>query len=144
MKFRESGNFHASKIVKDLRRSRRSSKKYVTAITKRCDQSRLTSYRLCKIWPCRRKDSLNPNMREHEEKTIFFSCYSILQRAIKVQRLMDHSEARLILYLREFAGCLNSEKKMILVLFSKWGCDGSQQMEFKMKLIQMSIFFIVM
>ncbi|CAH1111441.1 unnamed protein product [Psylliodes chrysocephalus] len=46
---------------------------------------------------------------------------------------MDHTATLLILHLGEVIECLSNDEKRSLILFSKWGCDGSLQIEYKMK-----------
>lgn len=46
---------------------------------------------------------------------------------------MDHTAQRLILHLGEAVEQLSELEKQSVVLISKWGCDGSQQMQYKIK-----------
>ncbi|XP_063221512.1 uncharacterized protein LOC134535904 [Bacillus rossius redtenbacheri] len=81
-----------------------------------------------------------------------YSCYSLLTKAkkecypskdsivvsetkaeVKLQSLLDHISSRLCKYLEEVLQVLSSEEKPNLELISKWGCDGSQQTQFKQK-----------
>lgn len=52
---------------------------------------------------------------------------------INLQDLLDHTSARLCMYLDEVLDSLNEEEISFLELLSKWGCDGSQQQQFKQK-----------
>ncbi|KAL4712324.1 hypothetical protein ACJJTC_004086 [Scirpophaga incertulas] len=153
MKLRHVGKVAASKVVKDLSKSPQRAKKYVKAFkksTERQDQpcqlsplqalSMFTEAELTKAQYERVRET-NPN---------FFPCYSVLQKVKKdtypeihrvtetcaevlVQNLMDHTASRLIQHLGEAAEGLNEEEKRSLILISKWGCDGSQQVQYKMK-----------
>ncbi|CAG9571654.1 unnamed protein product [Danaus chrysippus] len=115
MQLRREGKVEASKVVKDLSRS-----------------------------PQRKQYE-----RMRETNPSFFPCYSILQKAkkdcypeirvtetcaeVQVQKLMDHTVSRLIQLLGEAVEDSSEEEKCSLLLFSKWGCDGSQQVQYKMK-----------
>lgn len=52
---------------------------------------------------------------------------------INLQDFLDHTFTRLCEYLAEVLPTLNVEEKNNLELLSKWGCDGSQQQQFKQK-----------
>ncbi|CAH0400138.1 unnamed protein product [Chilo suppressalis] len=81
----------------------------------------------------------------------FYPCYSILKKLkkecypeihsitetcaeVRVQSLMDHTIKRLLLHLgEEVLEQLTESEKQSFLLISKWGCDGSQQIQYKMK-----------
>ncbi|XP_036340179.1 uncharacterized protein LOC118749491 [Rhagoletis pomonella] len=81
----------------------------------------------------------------------FYPCYSILKKLkkecypevhsitetcaeVRVQSLMDHTIKRLLMHLgEEFLEQLTESEKRSFLLISKWGCDGSQQIQYKMK-----------
>lgn len=46
---------------------------------------------------------------------------------------MDHTASRLLKDLDQVLGSLKEEERNSLVLYSKWGCDGCQQTEYKQK-----------
>jgi len=50
---------------------------------------------------------------------------------VNLQDLLDHTSIRLCKYLEEVIENLTEEEKHNLELISKWGCDGSQQSQFK-------------
>lgn len=52
---------------------------------------------------------------------------------VNLQDLLDHTSLRLCKYLEEVIENLTEEEKHNLELLSKWGCDGSQQSQFKQK-----------
>lgn len=52
---------------------------------------------------------------------------------INLQDLLDHTSARLRMYLDEVLESITDEERSSLELLSKWGCDGSQQQQFKQK-----------
>lgn len=83
-----------------------------------------------------------------------YLCYSVLKNAkndcypkeesmtitetyaeVNLQDLLNHTSMRFCKYLDEVKKIKNltEEKKHNLVLLSKWGCDGSQQSQFKQK-----------
>ncbi|KAK9708261.1 hypothetical protein QE152_g27296 [Popillia japonica] len=82
----------------------------------------------------------------------FYPCYSIIQNEkkkcypkqesyqvtascaeVNLQHLLDHTVTRLLKYLEEVIRTLNQDDRKKLILISKWGCDGSQQVQFKQK-----------
>lgn len=66
-------------------------------------------------------------------------CYPEIHRVtetcaeVQVQKLMDHTTNRLMSHLGEIVEQLSEEEISSLTVISKWGCDGSQQMQYKMK-----------
>lgn len=81
-----------------------------------------------------------------------YPCYSFLQRAkmdcypdketyhvtdtcaeINIQALLDLTVTRLLMYLDEVLHTLNEEERRTLIIICKWGCDGSQQAQYKQK-----------
>ncbi|KAK5645599.1 hypothetical protein RI129_006899 [Pyrocoelia pectoralis] len=91
-------------------------------------------------------------IRQYNKK--FFPCYTRVQKAkrecypppesctitstsaeVQLQPLMDVTVRRLAEYLEEVltASALNDQERENLTLLSKWGCDGSQQTQFKQK-----------
>lgn len=83
----------------------------------------------------------------------FFPCYSALQKAKKkcyppqesctvtstsaeaqLQPLVDVTVRRLSEYLEEVLITLKEQERENLTIINKWGCDGSQQSQYKQKL----------
>lgn len=81
-----------------------------------------------------------------------YPCYSLIQKAkkdcypieesirvtetcieIQLQGLLDHTTSRLCKYLAEVIESCTEEERQNMELISKWGCDGSQQSQFKQK-----------
>lgn len=81
-----------------------------------------------------------------------FPCYSLLQKSkqscyplpesytvtntlaeINLQSLLDHTATRLLVHLKDVLDTLSTNECSSLELISKWGCDGSQQTQFKQK-----------
>ncbi|KAL4712693.1 hypothetical protein ACJJTC_007990 [Scirpophaga incertulas] len=153
MKLRHVGKVAASKVVKDLSKSPQRAKKYVKAFkksTERQDQPRQLSPLQALSMFTEAELTKAQYERVRETNPNFFPCYSVLQKVKKdtypeihrvtetcaevlVQNLMDHTASRLIQHLGEAAEGLNEEEKRSLILISKWGCDGSQQVQYKMK-----------
>lgn len=50
---------------------------------------------------------------------------------INLQDLLNHTAIKLLMYLEELIQNLNKTECETLELISKWGCDGSQQAQFK-------------
>lgn len=153
MKLRRSGKVDASKVVKDLTKSPGRAKKYVIAMKtsreKQNEPRQLTPIQALSMFT---EAGLTKAQYERVRETnkSFFPCYSLLQKVknecypeihqvtetcaeVQVQKLMDHTAQRLIVHLREALEHLNEEEKQSIILISKWGCDGSQQMQYKMK-----------
>lgn len=153
MKLRESGKVDASNVVKDLTKSPQRAKKYLSAIKKSNSEQeqprQLSPLRALSMFT---EAGLTKAQYERIRETnkSFFPCYSVIKKVkkecypeiyrvtetcaeIQVQKLMDHTAKRLIVHLREVVESLSDDEKRSLILISKWGCDGSQQMQYKMK-----------
>lgn len=71
-----------------------------------------------------------------------FPSYSILQKAKSdcyppkesYEVLLNRTTTRLLTYLKDVLRGLRPEESDSLELFCKWGCDGSQQAQFKQKM----------
>lgn len=64
-----------------------------------------------------------------EESMIVIETYSEVQ----LQALLDHTALRIFKYIKKVVDTCSNEEKQNMVLISKWGCDGSQQMQYKQK-----------
>ncbi|XP_047027502.1 uncharacterized protein LOC124635616 [Helicoverpa zea] len=153
MQLRQAGKVEASKVVKDLTKSPRRAKKYIKAFkesVEKQDQPRQLSPLQALSMFTEAELTKTQYQRVRETNPIFFPCYSIVQKAKKdsypeihrvtetcaevlVQKLMDHTGSRLIQFLGKAVENLSEEEKSSLILISKWGCDGSQQIQYKMK-----------
>lgn len=153
MKLRKAGKVDASKVVRDLTKSPRRANRYIKAMRKSGQiQDQPTQLSpldaLAMFTEAGLTKAQYERVRETNKK--FFPCYSVLQKVkkdcypeihrvtetcaeIQVQKLMDHTASRLLLHLGEVTERLNQQEKRSLTLISKWGCDGSQQMQYKMK-----------
>ncbi|XP_041969108.1 uncharacterized protein LOC121725968 [Aricia agestis] len=158
MKLRETGKVDASKIVKDLTKSPTRARKYAVAIKKKTSETNEESREDKHLRALFMYTEAGLTQTQYEivrdSNPSFYPCYSILQKLKKecypdihritetcaevtVQSLMDHTAQRLLMHLGEadLNQQLNSAEKQSLVLISKWGYDGSQQMQFKMKFV---------
>lgn len=83
----------------------------------------------------------------------YYPCYSLIQKEklkcypskssitvtekiaeVNLQDLLNHTVTRLLTYLKENLSNLSEEELGSLELIYKWGCDGSQQSQFKQKM----------
>lgn len=88
----------------------------------------------------------------HSANKNIYPCYSLIKKAkkdcypdeqsmrvtetcaeVKLQDLLDHTSLRLCKYLESVLETISEEKKENLQLIVKWGCDGSQQSQYKQK-----------
>lgn len=150
-----SGHRTASQMLKEVVISPNHAKKYKTAYIKSMRDNRgnkLTT--LCALSMFVEADL---SRRQYEiirdtNKNVY-PCYSLLQKAkqdcyppkesyhvtatsaeLNIQNLMDHTVQRLLLALEEVLHTLTEEDRKTLQLICKWGCDGSQQAQFKQKI----------
>ncbi|KAL4702276.1 hypothetical protein ACJJTC_018590 [Scirpophaga incertulas] len=159
MKLREKGKVEASRIVKDLTKSPRRARKYAAAMKKSTleeEQDKIMKLKHLRALFMYTEAGLTQAQYEivRDTNPSFYPCYTKLQKLKKecyptihrvtetcaevtVQNLMDHTAQRLILHLGEEAveqlTELEKQSLILLILISKWGCDGSQQMTYKMK-----------
>lgn len=86
----------------------------------------------------------------HSANSNIYPCYSLIKKAkklcypnkesiiitetkavVNLQDILDHTASRLSTYLEDVLKSLALEETHNLQLISKWGCDGSQQSQFK-------------
>lgn len=153
MKLRETGKSQASKILKEAIDSPGRAKRYKKALSVSFQRQseKLSTLKALSIFV-----EANLSRKQYEvvrtsDKKLF-PCYSILQKAkkqcypipesytvtetlaeVNLQNLLNHTAERLLLYLDEVLATLNENECRSLELVSKWGCDGSQQTQFKQK-----------
>lgn len=153
-----TGQRLASSILKDITNSPQTAQSYHEAY-KMCEQSKnqaqsaqldLTAALSMFVEAdlSRRQYNL---IRDTNKK--FYPSYKLLQQAkqscypakeayrvtescaeINLQDLLDHTAKRLVLYLEDVLKQLTPKEQQSLTLISKWGCDGSQQAQFKQKM----------
>lgn len=147
-----SGERIASNILKDITNSPQTAQAYQKAykITKQCEKpSQQDPTTVLSMFVeadlSRRQYEI---IRNSNKK--FYPSYKLLQQAkqtcypakdayritetcaeINLQDLMDHTAKRLATYLEDVLKHLSPEERQSLTLISKWGCDGSQQSQFK-------------
>lgn len=151
----KSGKKDASNVLKDITSTPTRATKYKKAfyLTKSSKKKpSLTSMQALQMFV---DADLTQGQYEIIRKTNpnFFPCYSALQKAKKkcyppqesctitstsaeaqLQPLIDVTVRRLSEYLEEVFINLKEQERECLTIISKWGCDGSQQSQFKQKL----------
>lgn len=156
MKLRKTGEVEASKLVKVLTRSPQKAKKYAMAIKEKTTQQEkevsTKSAHLCALFMFVEAGLTQAQYEVIRDTTPgIYPCYSIIKKLkkecypeihsitetcaeVRVQSLMDHTIKRLLLHLgEEVLEQLTESEKQSLLLISKWGCDGSQQVQYKMR-----------
>ena len=153
MKLRAAGKRDASKIIQEILKSPNRATKYRKAYSNSFEKQReqLTPLSALAMFV-----EASLSRRQYEIirwcNKAFYPCYTLLQNAKKecypipesyevtstcadlnLQNLLDHTVTRLLLYLQEVVVTLNEKDCRTLILTCKWGCDGSQQAQFKQK-----------
>jgi len=147
MKLREGGNITEAKMVKTI----------VSTSTETLRKSSVSQVEDKKLSPAQAlsmfvEASLTRRQYEiiRETSKDLYPCYSILQQEkkkcyppqsaihvtetsaeVELQYLLNHTAERLCLYLNEVLETLSEEELSSLQLIYKWGCDGSQQTQYK-------------
>ncbi|XP_069685850.1 uncharacterized protein [Periplaneta americana] len=153
MKLRACGKPDASKVLKEITKSPKRATKYRKAYSSSLQEKR---GQLSPLQALSMFVEAGLSRRQYEivrasDKTLY-PCYSVLQKAkkdcypvpesyqvtatcaeINLQDLLNHTVARLLLYLQEVVQTLSEDECNTLELITKWGCDGSQQTQFKQK-----------
>lgn len=152
VKFRTSGQLDASKLVREIGESPGIAKKFRQAYK---DAEKNKEKQLTILSALQKYVDADLSRREYEiirtSDTKLFPSYKKLQLAkrscypkeesfnitdtcaeVNLQDLLDHTARRLMKYLEDKLSMLK-ENERELELISKWGCDGSQQMEYKQK-----------
>lgn len=153
VELRKSGKRDASQILKEITRSPTRASKYKKAF---CKSTREKTCSLTPIQALSMFVEADLTRRQYEivrnTNKKFFPCYTLLQKAKQecypppescrvtssyaetdLQPLVDHTVGRLSIFLEEVLTTLKTQERESLKLFSKWGCDGSQQSQFKQK-----------
>lgn len=152
MSQRAAGHGDAAKVMKDITLTPTRAKKYRTRYSSTENQvKKHTPSQALAIFV---EADLTRKQYEviHSANKNIYPCYSLIKKAkkdcypreesmrvtetcaeINLQDLLDHTSARLCMYLDEVLDSLNEEEISSLELLSKWGCDGSQQQQFKQK-----------
>ncbi|CAG9570194.1 unnamed protein product [Danaus chrysippus] len=154
VELRKSGKRDASRVLQDITSSPTRATKYKKAFdTSKCGKSsRLTPMEALKMF-------IDADLTRAQYEVIrntnkkFFPCYSLIQEAKKkcypppetititstcaetqLQPLIDITVKRLSEFLEEVLLTIKEQERNTLKLICKWGCDGSQQAQYKQKL----------
>lgn len=154
MKLRASGNLDAAAVVKDITQTPQRASKYRKAYRKSIDDKPWQQLSPLEALSMMVEAGLSRSQYEVVRSSCkkLYPCYSIVQKERKecyppdesfrisetiaevdLQSLMDHTVRRLLLSLKEVMGVLKEEEKKSLELICKWGCDGTTQVQYKMK-----------
>jgi hypothetical protein len=153
VKLRSCEKRDASQVLKDFSMSPKRATKYKTAFAMRQQnekaQTKMTPVSaLVMFVEAGLSRSQYEIIRSTHKHT--YPCYSLLQKAkldcypdkdsyrvtdtcaeINLQKLLDHTVTRLLTYLQEVVHTWSEDKRDTLSLICKWGCDGSQQVQYK-------------
>jgi len=155
VKLGTTGNRVASKILKEITNFPKRAIEYKRGYSFTLEENKAQLTALCALAMfveaglCRRQYEI---IRSTNKK--LDPLYSVLQKAkmdcypdkesyhvtdtcaeIKLQNLLDHTITRLLTHLREVMQTLNEKESNSLMLICKWGCDGSQQTQYKQKFL---------
>ncbi|CAH1099302.1 unnamed protein product [Psylliodes chrysocephalus] len=151
---RVSGHSDASKIIKEIIASPTRAaeiRKVITTVSKQTTVKKHTPAEALAIFVegdfTRRRWEII-----HRSNKSIYPCYSLIQKAkkecypdeasmcvtetcseVRLQALLDHTVLRLHKYVAEVVETCSEKEKQNMVLISKWGCDGSQQTQYKQK-----------
>ncbi|XP_046144123.1 uncharacterized protein LOC114881752 [Osmia bicornis bicornis] len=153
-KLRESGQLEASKLVHEIAASPTRANKFRRAYMDNLLNQRKETLSLFKALAIYVDTNLSRTQYEviRTSDTNLFPCYSKLQAAkkdcypvkeaikvsatcaeVNLQDLLNHTALRLLTYLGEIIEQLHQSDGASFELILKWGCDGSQQKEYKQK-----------
>lgn len=154
VKLHSVGKRDASKVLKEIIKSPKRATKYKKAYSgvKQCQSKSLTpSDAVAMIVEAdltRRQYEIIRNSNKR-----LYPCYNLIKKAktecypnkdayrvtetcaeTKLENLLEHTARRLILYLgNDILDTLTDLERKNLVMICKWGCDGSQQIQYKQK-----------
>lgn len=153
MLFRASGEREAANILQDITNNPECAREYRKAYKakpEQRDKPLSPTEALSKFVEAGLSRKQYEIIRSGAPKT--YPCYTLLQKVkrdcypnsdaytvtethceINLQDLLDHTTTRLVQYLQEVIDTLNENEARSLQLITKWGCDGSQQTEYKQK-----------
>lgn len=150
---RVAGNHVVSRIIKDITVSPTRAEKFRACIANAETKTvkKLSPSQALSIFVHANLSRKQYEIIQGANKNIY-PCYSLLKKAkvqcypkeesinvtetsveIKLQDLLDHTVSRLCTYLQEVFNDFTEGEKRNLELITKWGCDGSQQAEYKQK-----------
>lgn len=151
MELRAKGQRNASNILKEISENQDRAHEYVKAVkSPNTAQSQKSPEEALKMFV-----KANLTVSQYEiirETTGNLPCYSVLQKyknicyppresihvsedcaEVKLQAVIDHTAERLLKYLEEVLSTLKDNECNTLNMICKWGCDGSQQAQYKQK-----------
>ncbi|KAL4708238.1 hypothetical protein ACJJTC_013807 [Scirpophaga incertulas] len=149
-----SGHRHASRLLSEVMKSPKRAEKYKQAYSK-CLQASDTQLSPFKALSMFVEADLSRKQYEivRNSNKKYYPCYSLIQKEkikcyppkssitvtetaaeVNLQDLLNHTVTRLLTYLKENLSNLTEEQLGSLELIYKWGCDGSQQSQFKQKM----------
>lgn len=152
MQLRAEGNPEASDLLKDITSSPSRANEYKDAYSKRMSKDQTPPLSPLQALAMFVEAGLTRKQYNVIRNTNpkFFPCYSILQRAknacypdkdsflvtatsaeINLQALLNHTVTRLLTHLDVVLETLNEADSNSLMMIYKWGCDGSQQSQYK-------------
>lgn len=151
MSLRSAGNPKASNILKEISKSPQQAKKFSEAAKERPVRM-LTGEEALSVFMeanlskrtyevIRRADpeKFPPYSEVSKAKKL---CYPDQEKSwrvtcstaeVRLQELLNHTILRLFKYIEDVLAILSEEERSKLRLISKWGCDGSQQMQYHQK-----------
>lgn len=155
---RAEGNTEVSKIIKDVTLTPTRAKKFRKVMSS-ANKNKITKHSPSEALAIFVEGDFTRRQWEilHKANRSIYPCYSAIQQAkqecypkeqsisvtetcadIILQDLLDHTSLRLCKYLAEVIETCTVEEKNNLQLITKWGCDGSQQSQYKQKFENMT------
>lgn len=152
-KLYSTGKRDASLVLKEINVSPRRASKIKKAYFKKDDVKTLSTFEALAMIVEAGLTRRQYNIIRATNKKIY-PCYSLIQKTklecypdvsayrvtetcaeVKVDSLLEHTNKRLLTYLKDVVSVLKEDEKNNLCLISKWGCDGSQQAQFQQKFV---------
>lgn len=154
VKMGTSGNTDTSKLMKDITLTPSRSKKIRKIISSAAKEIKVQKHSPVEALIQYVEGNFTRKQYNviHGANKAIYPCYSILQHtkkdcypdeasinvtesgfAVRLQALLDHTVTRLCAYLKEVIDTLSESEKENLQLITKWGCDGSNQSQWKQK-----------
>lgn len=152
MNLRKSGNLEGAKVVADITKTPTRGAKYRKAfkVAERLRRQLTPVQALALFIEANLSRKQYEIIRNSDKK--LYPCYTLIQRAkqecypireayhvtattaeVRLQSLLNHTAQRLLLYLEDVLETFNIQNIASLELVYKWGCDGSQQSQYKQK-----------
>lgn len=148
MSNRAAGNLDAAKIINEIQKSPTRASKFRKAAQRTAITKVHSPEEALKIFVDANLTTAQYQIIQGANKEIY-PCYTLVQKAkreiypkktvseteaeIKLQDLVDNTATRLCKYLDDVLESCSEMEKSKLTLSYKWGCDGSQQAQYKQK-----------